>query len=128
MLERIMADLEDSEWPVAWHHGDLSPWNMRWEGRNCLAFDWEHGNEEGFAYLEMAHAPIQVAGLARKTDPLRAKLAISEYMKWSLPAQLSRFAPTITALSALSTLVSWYPPRKPDSFAKWLITFVEGTP
>jgi hypothetical protein len=126
ILEEIIADLEDSEWPVALHHGDLSPWNMRWQGRNCLAFDWEHGREEGLAYLEMAHAPIQVAGLIRRTDPLRAKLAVSEYMKRCLPAQLSRFAPTVTALSALSALVSWYPPfRQPDAYAKWLITFAE---
>jgi hypothetical protein len=125
-LERIVADLEDSEWPVALHHGDLSPWNMRWQGSNCLAFDWEHGREAGLAYLEVAHAPIQVAGLIRKTDPLRAKHAVSEYVKYCLPLQLSRFSPTIAALSALSTLVSWYPPRRPDAYERWLTSFVEA--
>ena len=127
MLERIVAELEDSAWPVALHHGDLSPWNMRWQGRNCLAFDWEYGREEGLAYLELAHAPAQVAGLIRKTDPLRAKRDVSEYMRRCLPARLGRFAPAVTALSALSALVSWYPPfREPDAYARWLTTFVEA--
>jgi hypothetical protein len=127
-LEKIVADLEDSEWPAALHHGDLSPWNMRWQGSSCRAFDWEHGRESGLAYLEAAHAPIQVAGLIRKTDPLRAKRAVSGYVGYCLPPELGRFAPTIAALSALSTLVSWYPPRRPDAYERWLTSFVEAPP
>ena len=126
MLERIVADLGDSEWPVALHHGDLSPWNMRWRGKKCLAFDWEHGSEEGLAYLEVAHAPIQVAGLVRKMDPLRAKRGVSEYVRGGLPARLGRFAPVMAALCALSTLASWYPPREPDAYERWLTAFVEA--
>jgi hypothetical protein len=126
MLERIVANLDDSEWPVALHHGDLSPWNMRWQGRKkCQAFDWEHGREEGLAYLEAAHAPIQAAGLVRKTDPRRAKRAVSEYVRCCLPPRLGRFAPAMAALSALNILISWYPPRKPDAYEQWLTTFAE---
>jgi hypothetical protein len=125
-LEGIVANLEDSEWPVALHHGDLTPGNMRWQGRKkCQAFDWEHGKEEGLAYLEAAHAPIQVAGLVRKTDPRRAKRAVSEYVRCCLPARLDRFAPAMAALSALSILISWHPPRRPDPYEHWLTTFAE---
>jgi len=128
LIDKVVSDLQDSEWAVAWHHGDLSPWNMRWNGGACRAFDWEHGANDGFAFMEIAHAPIQVAGLARKTHPLRAKRLVSQYVADALPEQRARFAPALTALSALTTLVSWYPPRESDAFARWLTTFIEANP
>ena len=126
MLERIVADLGGSEWPVAWMHGDLSPWNMKWWHGNYLAFDWEYGRQTGLAYLEAPHALIQVAGVIRGTDPQRAKRTISNTLRAYLPDRYGGFASQIAALSALNMLVSWYPPRTPDDYERWLTTFVEA--
>lgn len=126
MLEWIMADLGDSEWPVAWMHGDLSPWNMHWWRGDYLAFDWEHGREVGLAYLDAAHTLIQFAGLIQHTDPRQAKRAISNRLRACLPAQYNEFAPAITALSALNMLEAWFPPREPDAYEHWLTTFVKA--
>jgi hypothetical protein len=124
MLEEILGDLEDSEWPVAWMHGDLSPWNIHWWRGDCLAFDWEHGREAGFAYLDAPHPLIQFASLVLKTEPRQAKHLISDRLKTHLPAQYSKFALALTVLSALNMLVSWFPPREPDAYEHWLTTFV----
>ncbi len=126
ILEGIIANLDDSEWPVAWMHGDLSPWNMHWWRGDYLAFDWEYGREAGFAYLDAAHTLIQFAGLIQHTDPRQAKRTISNRLRAFLPAQLGKYAPAIAGLSALNMLVSWFPPREPDAYERWLGTFVEA--
>ncbi len=125
-LEAIVEVLEDSEWPVVWMHGDLAPWNMRWWRGTCLAFDWEHGRETGFAYLDAAATLIQVASKIQRLDPQQAKEAVSARLKTLLPARDGKFAPAIVALSALNMLVSWYPPRKPDAYEDWLTMFVNA--
>jgi hypothetical protein len=127
MLEGIVGALKDSEWPVAWMHGDLSPWNIHWWRGDCLAFDWEHGSEAGLAYLDAPHALIQFAGLVQRTEARQAKRIIADRLRTHLPAQYSKYASAITALSALSMLVSWFPPwRKPDVYEHWLTTFVKA--
>lgn len=126
MLEGVVAGLEGGAWPVALSHGDLSPWNMRRARGACRAFDWEHGSLQGMAYLEAAHAPIQLASLLRNKDPRRAKHAISGGLSSRLPRPLVRFAPAMASLSALSMLISWYPPREPDAFERWLTAFVNA--
>jgi len=127
MLEGIVGDLKDSEWPVAWMHGDLSPWNIHWWRGDCLAFDWEHGRETGLAYLDAPQTLIQFSGLVQKTEPPHAKRIISERLRTHLPAQYSKFTPALTALSALNMLVSWFPQwREPDPYERWLTKFVEA--
>ena len=126
LLEGIVGDLKDSEWPTAWMHGDLSPWNLHWWRGDCLAFDWEYGSEAGLAYLEAPHTLIQLAGLIQQIDPRQAKRIISKSVRDSLPAQYGKFAPAITALSALNMLVSWFTGREPDAYAHWLTTFVRS--
>jgi len=126
LLEEIIADLGDSEWPAAWMHGDLSPWNLHWWRGDCLAFDWEHGREVGLAYLDAAHTLIQFAGLVQQTDPRQAKRTISNRLRACLPTRYSRFAPALAALSALNMLVSWYPPRDPDAYERWLNDFARA--
>jgi len=127
LFEEILKGFGNSEWPVAWTHGDMAPWNMRrWRG-NCLAFDWEHGREVGFAYLDAAANLIQVASIIRRADPREGKRAVSDELKARLPAQHAKFAPAIAALSALSMLVSWYPPRLPDAYEVWLERFIEAS-
>jgi hypothetical protein len=127
MLEGIVGDLKDGEWPVAWMHGDLSPWNIHWWRGDCLAFDWEHGKDAGLAYLDAPHTLIQFSGLVQKTEPRQAKRIISDRLRTHLPGRYSKFAPALTALSALNMLVSWFPPwREPDAYEHWLTTFVKA--
>lgn len=125
-LERVVSDLEGSEWPLAWMHGDLSAWNMRWRKDGGRAFDWEYGCSEGMAYVEAPHAQIQFAGLVKNISPLRAKRAVTRDLRTFLPDRYKRFASGVAGLSALNMLISWYPPRKPDAYESWLSAFVEA--
>ena len=127
MLERIVTDLGDSEWPVGFMHGDLSPANLHWWRGHYLAFDWEYGRQTGMAYLEAPHPLIEFTSLIRGTDPQRAKGAISSTLSTHLlPPQYRRWAPKVAALTALNMLISWYPPREPDAYERWLTAFVEA--
>jgi hypothetical protein len=127
MLEEIVSALGDSEWPVAFMHGDLSPANMHWWRGRYLAFDWEYGRQVGLAYLEAPHPLIEFASLIRGTDPQGAKRAISNSLSTHLlPPQYTRLAPKVAALAALNMLISWYPPREPDAYERWLTAFVEA--
>ena len=78
------------------------------------------------AYVEAAHASIQLASLIRNKDPRWAKRVISSGLGSHLPQPLGRFAPAMASLSALSMLISWYPPRDPDAFERWLTAFVKA--
>ena len=132
MLERTVANLKDSEWPTAYMHGDLSPWNMRWWHGDYSALDWEHGRLTGLGYVEAPHPLIQFAGLAQKADPRRAKRVISDLLRTRLlPDRYKNWAPEIASLSALNMLISWYPPSRleaygPDPYESWLTTFVKA--
>jgi hypothetical protein len=127
VLEQVVSALGNSEWPVAFMHGDLSPANMHWWRGRYLAFDWEYGSQEGLAYLEAPHPLIEFASLIRGSDPHRAKRAISNSLSTRLlPPQYTRFAPTVASLAALHMLISWYPPREPDAYERWLTAFVKA--
>ena len=120
MFGPILENFGDSEWPVAWMHGDMAPWNLHlWHGR-CTAFDWEHGREIGFPYLDAAATLIQVASIIQRISPQEAKRSVSEGLRDCLPSRYEKFAPAVAALSALNMLVSWYPPREPDAYEEWL--------
>lgn len=127
VLGEIASRLGDVKWPLAWMHGDLSPWNIRWRKNECRAFDWEYGLSEGMAYVEASHPLIQFAGLVKHTSPEKAKHAISKDLRTFLPARYEKFAPSLASLSALNILISWYPPREPDAYQRWLIKFVEAS-
>jgi hypothetical protein len=127
MLDRIVHALGDSEWPVAFMHGDLSPTNMHWWREHYLAFDWEYGSETGLAYVEAPHPMIEYASLIRGTAPQAAKRSISSALSAHLlPFQYSSLAPHVASLAALNMLISWYPPREPDAYERWLTDFVEA--
>lgn len=125
-LAPVVEDLGGEEWPVAWTHGDMAPWNMHWWRGSCLAFDWEHGREVGFPYLDAAATLIQVASIIRREEPRQAKRSVSEGLGSRLPARYARFAPSLAAFSALNMLVSWYPPRQSDDYEEWLNAFIEA--
>jgi hypothetical protein len=127
MLEEVVLALGNSEWPVAFMHGDLSPTNMHYWRGTYLAFDWEYGRQGGLAYLEAPHPLIEFASLIRGDDPQSAKRTISNSLSTHLlPPQYTRLAPKVAALAALNMLISWYPPREPDAYERWLTAFVEA--
>lgn len=133
MLESIVAALDNIEWPLVYMHGDLAPWNMRWRRGECLAFDWECGSTAGFPYLDAAYTLVLVASLIQRIDPWQAKQVVSNRLKVRLPIHRGEFASAIAGLSAVYTLVSWYPPKEhsanePDEHERWLRTFIEATP
>jgi hypothetical protein len=125
-LDELVDSFGDGGWPLAWTHGDMAPWNMHWWRGTCLAFDWEHGREKGFPYLDAAATLIQVSSIIRRAEPQRAKRAVCEGLREALPAEYGRFAPQIASLSALNMILSWYPPRPPDAYQGWLKAFIEA--
>lgn len=125
-IEEIVETLGDVRWPVVWSHGDMAPWNMYLWRNECLAFDWEHGREVGFAYLDAAADLIQVASIIQRATPQRAKLDVSEELGLRLPERYAGLAPALASLSAVNMLVSWYPPRRPDAYQRWLEAFVSA--
>ena len=126
MFEAVVEGFAESEWPLSWLHGDMAPWNLHWRRGVCLAFDWEHGSQRGFPYLDAAATLIQVASIIQRAEPPQAKREVSEGIKPCLPARYEGLAPAIASLSALNMLVSWYPPRPPDDYEVWLKEFVES--
>jgi len=131
ILESIVAGLGKGKWQLAYMHGDLAPWNLRWWRGECLAFDWECGWRAGFAYVDAAYTLIQVASVIRRLDPRRASQAVSERLRGQLPAPYSESASAIAALGAFYTLLSWYPPSeraqgKLSPQEHWLRTFAKA--
>ena len=125
-IEEIVENMGDARWPVAWFHGDMAPWNMYLWRDECLAFDWEHGKEVGFAYLDAAATLIQVASIIQRATPQRAKRDVSEELGLRLPGRYVGLAPAVASLSAVNMLVSWYPPRKLDAYQRWLEAFISA--
>ena len=133
LLEPVVADLEEGRWPLAFLHGDLAPWNMRWWRGRYTAFDWEYGTPDGFPYVDAAYTLIQVANFVRRVEARQAKRLIAERLGARLPAPYARHAASIADLAALHTLVGWYPPREPlssdpEPFEDWLERFVRANP
>jgi hypothetical protein len=131
ILESIVAALGNGKWQLAYMHGDLAPWNVRWWQGECMAFDWECGWRAGFAYVDAAYALIQVASIIRRLDPCRASQVVSDRLGALLPTPYNESASTIAALGALYTLLSWYPPAEriegePSPQEQWLRTFAEA--
>ena len=124
VIEEVATRMGHAEWPVAWMHGDMGPFNMRWSRVGCLAFDWEHATKSGFPYLDAAAMLIQVCKIKR-LDPRKAQRAVLRELGSSLPDEYARIAAPIASLAALHMLVSWYPPRQPDYNERWLQAFVE---
>lgn len=126
LLDAITAELGIVEWPVVFAHGDLSPWNTHgWQGE-CLAFDWEYGRELGFPYLDAAHNLIQVASLVKHLEPRQARRMVSDALRARLPVRHRSYASALSALAALNMLASWYPPREPDAYGRWLNDFARA--
>lgn len=99
---------------------------MRYWNGDFAAIDWEYGVETGMAFLEAPHGLIEVAGVIRRTDPARARRAITEILRTQLlPAEYARHAASLASLSALNMLITWYAfPAPADDFSRWLAAFI----
>ncbi|MDA7629343.1 phosphotransferase [Akkermansiaceae bacterium] len=47
-------------------HGDFTPWNLRWDGDQLMAIDWEWGCEEGVSGLDLGHGLVMEGHLVGK--------------------------------------------------------------
>ncbi len=66
--------LSSREWPVTFHHGDFTPWNIICgENGKLVAIDWEYGHEEGFPLLDSIHYIFQIARLIYFWSPEKTK-------------------------------------------------------
>jgi Phosphotransferase enzyme family len=53
----------DRELPVAFVHGDFTPWNVMNRGHGVVAVDWEDADPEGIPYWDAWHFATQAAAL-----------------------------------------------------------------
>lgn len=81
-LDTIFADLADRAWPIALHHGDLAPWNLRWNrySRSLSAFDWEYGTPEGFPYTDLAYFVLQTAFLIYSWPAAKSAIYATQWL------------------------------------------------
>jgi hypothetical protein len=70
--DALFAQIDSVPWPVAVHHGDLMPSNLRIGADGAFAaFDWEWGTCRGFPHLDLLQYVLLILLLLRR---------------WSLPA------------------------------------------
>ena len=59
--EEALAPWRDRELPVAFAHGDFTPWNVLNRGNGVVAVDWEDAEIEGIPYWDAWHFATQAA-------------------------------------------------------------------
>jgi hypothetical protein len=59
MLEHAMPVLETLTVPSTIVHGDFVPWNLRRQGAEISAFDWEYAQVDGLPLMDQTHFIIQ---------------------------------------------------------------------
>jgi len=71
--------------PRLWLHGDFAPWNLRRQGEEIAAYDWEAGQAEGLPLQDIAHFfTIQAQLFVESRPPLaamRANRAVGLYLE-----------------------------------------------
>lgn len=124
LVESLVAELGDAEWPVAWMHGNFSFQNLfRWRGE-CLALDWEVGAEDGLPYLDAAEWFRSVAAANPRKDPRVARPWVAGRLAAYLPDDRKRLAPTLASLSAVSSLAPWC--AHGEAHPRWVTAFLQG--
>ena len=98
IVSNWIEPLSDLSWPVVFHHGDCSPWNIILKSDMTLsAIDWEYGALEGFPFIDLVYYILQVSALIYRWHPLRA-------YSYAL-AQLNRFLPLSQAAAVIKLTV-----------------------
>lgn len=84
-LKSVRPVAEKLTLPATIVHGDFAPWNLRMQGRELRAFDWEYGEIDGIPLVDELHHDFQVGfllrgwGLERASAYLRS-VQISNHM------------------------------------------------
>ena len=100
LVEPWVQALGGSPWPLVYHHGDCTPWNLLRDADGELrAIDWEYGTAEGLPYLDAVYFTLQVASLIYRWPASRAKASALETLGALPPAQAEAFV-NLTALYA----------------------------
>ena len=94
-----VSELSDRRWPVAIHHGDFAPWNLREVGGKLKAFDWEYGNMQGFPYLDLAFFSLQTDVKMYHSEPPAAFRRAEALLK-EIPDVGSKYAPVLVRAAA----------------------------
>ena len=71
-LKGVRPVAETLTLPVSIVHGDFAPWNLRMQGGELRAFDWEYGEIDGIPLVDELHHDFQVGFLLRGWDPEQA--------------------------------------------------------
>jgi hypothetical protein len=64
-LDGVRPILERLSMPSTIVHGDFAPWNLRIQGRQVRAFDWEYGELDGIPLVDDLHHALQAGFLLR---------------------------------------------------------------
>jgi hypothetical protein len=72
MLEHAMPVLEALTVPSTIVHGDFVPWNLRGQGGEISAFDWEYAQIDGLPLMDQTHFIIQHRYELRSGTPQEA--------------------------------------------------------
>jgi hypothetical protein len=71
-LQAIGPVLETMIVPSTIVHGDFAPWNLRAQGGEIAAFDWEYAELDGVPLFDQTHFRLQVGYLLHRWSPEQA--------------------------------------------------------
>jgi Phosphotransferase enzyme family len=82
-LNTVVEDLAGRAWPIVFQHGDLAPWNLRWNPHSSglCAFDWEFATANGFPYIDLAYFILQVALLVYSWPPVKSAIYATQWLE-----------------------------------------------
>ena len=105
LVEPWLKVLGGKVWPVCYHHGDFTPWNVLASGTELRAIDWEYGSLEAPPHLDLAFYVLQVSALIYKTAPTEALDKAAATLKHFRPALSRAEAEVFVKLSAFYAYV-----------------------
>jgi len=79
MLDQAMPVLERLTVPSTIMHGDFVPWNLRRQGSEISAFDWEYAQLDALPLLDETHFIIQDRYELNNRTPQQAYLDLSDF-------------------------------------------------
>lgn len=89
LAERYLRVFGDLEIPLGRWHGDLGPWNMAWQGRTALIWDWERSEADVPVAIDAVHFVCHPA-LRDIGNMSRARQSLSSQGADALGAALRR--------------------------------------
>jgi hypothetical protein len=108
ILDAVMPSLESFDVPVTILHGDFAPWNLRINGGQIAAFDWEYAQLAGLPLVDELHYRLQVGMMLENWDIAAAERAVAgwcEARPMSLEPPQARAIAIVYLLDALARLL-----------------------